>query len=212
MFCPASCAWLPPSVPPDAARPGAARGAERGDMDELTLPGFDDEVPGQDSHGEALRDLFEKRSDVPWMVDYHTLRDEGWDWRKAAYIAWAAMPVDGRWPATQEALARQVLGLNSSRSIRGWRQKNPAIDERVASLLVESLMDARADVIDALKAVASTHAAAAHRDRKLFLEMTQLYKPEMALTLNKAGEDPRELSDEELRAIAARPRGEVDES
>lgn len=175
------------------------------------LPGFEDVEGEMDSHAEAMRGLFEARSDVPWLADYWTLRDEGWDWRKAAYIAWAATPVDGRWPATQEALAREVLGLNSSRAIRGWRQGNPAIDERVASLLVESLMDARADVIRALKAVAGTPAASAHRDRKMFLEMTQLYTPEMRLRMTDAGSDVRELSDAELEAMARKPNRDEDD-
>ncbi len=174
------------------------------------LPGFEavEGMESQDQHAEAMRGLFEARLDVPWLADYWTLREEGWDWRKAAYIAWAATPVDGRWPATQEGLAHEVLGLTNSRTIRNWRQGNPAIDERVASLLVESLMDARADVIAALKMVASFPQASAHRDRKLFLEMTQLYTPEMRLQMSRAGGDVRELSDEQLVALASTPEGE----
>lgn len=176
-------------------------------MEEPGLPGF--EVEGQeardDPRGEAVRRLFEARADVAWMEDYWRLRDDGWDWRQAVYIAWRAQPTDGRWPKTQGELATQVLGLTSDRAIRNWKAKNPAIEEAISSLLVNSLLSARADVLDALKGVAASHKAAAHRDRRMYLEMVGLYEPKSTVKLGPTSEDDLAgLSDEELRALAAR--------
>src|SRR3989304_9055123 len=61
-----------------------------------------------------------------WMEPLLYLLDHNWPWRQAVYIAWAASPRVERWPATQELLATQVLGLTSDRVIAEWRRKKPA--------------------------------------------------------------------------------------
>jgi hypothetical protein len=118
-----------------------------------------------------------------WWAEYLALRAEGWDWRKAAFIAWAASPVVGRWPETQDELAQQVLGLKSDRVISKWKADNPEMGARIEAMQVAPLMVHRRDVIEALIAVASQHSPTAHQDRKLFLEMTGDYKQ----TVNLAG-------------------------
>lgn len=146
------------------------------------------------------------KSDEPfcsWWDEYQQLRAEGWTWRVAAYIAWAASPADRRWPARLSDLATQVLGLHNDRTIRKWRERRPKIDERVATLQVEPLLRHRRDVIEALVAVAKTPDPDAHRDRRMFLEMTGDYNPK-GLQVSASAEasvvqyDLGELTDEEL--------------
>lgn len=116
------------------------------------------------------------KAGAAWLGEWRELRAEGWDWRKAAYIAWKASPHIGRWPETQEDLAVKILGLRSDRVIRTWIAREPGIEERIARLQIEPLMRHRRDVIDALVATAAMPDPKAHQDRKLFLEMTGDYK------------------------------------
>lgn len=125
----------------------------------------------------------EAEQQAGWLDDYTQLRREGWSWREAVYIAWASSPAIGRWPVTQEALAVQVMGMRSDRAIRKWREKRPEIDERVSRMQAEPLLRHRRDVIQALTAVAVRPEPEAHRDRKLFLEMTGDYKRTGEMTL-----------------------------
>ncbi len=66
-----------------------------------------------------------------WLHDYFMLKDKGWPFRQAAYIAWASTPSDARNPKTQQELAA-MLGLRSDRAISTWRKNNPAILETIA--------------------------------------------------------------------------------
>ena len=99
---------------------------------------------------ETARQAFEGRTDMKWLEEYSRLRDGGWDWRVAAYIAWASSPKVDRDPKTQDELARRHLGLTSDRAIATWRKKNPAIDEMVAILQSAGTWEFRADQFDAL--------------------------------------------------------------
>lgn len=130
-----------------------------------------------------------------WLPDYDALRAEGWKWRQAAFIAWAASPTTNRWPANQVELAKCVLGLRSDRTIRKWREKDPRIDERIGKLQVEPLFAHRRDVIDALIAVAKDHDPKAHPDRRMFLEMTGDYKPKGQIALTNPDGGPVQLED-----------------
>ena len=95
----------------------------------------------------ARQQLELTEGEVPaWMEEYLQLREAGWPWRVAAYIAWAASPRKNRYPKTQQLLATEVLGLNSDRVIGTWRSKNPAIDECVALLQAAPLLQHRRDV------------------------------------------------------------------
>lgn len=136
-------------------------------------------TPGQ-AESRAAFELLRRNERVlgaTWWDDYHELRNEGWDWRKAVYIAWAASPVIGRWPATQGELATVCLGMTSDRVIRKWKANEPGIEERIVLMQAEPLMAHRRDVIDALVEVARQADPKSHQDRKLFLEMTGDYTP-----------------------------------
>jgi len=155
---------------------------------------------------ETARQTLEGRVDLKWLDEYSKLRDGGWNWRVAAYIAWASAPRSSRSPKTQDELARKHLGLTSDRQIATWRKKNPAIDEMIALLQASPLWDYRAEVFQALTANAVKPDYKTHNDRKLFLELTGDYIPtaKLAAMLSKGNltkEDLSEFSDEELAAM-----------
>jgi len=156
---------------------------------------------------ETARQTLEKLGDLKWIEEYNRLRDGGWPWRVAAYIAWASSPRNSRNPKTQDELAYKHLGLTSDRAIATWRKKNPAIDEMVALLQTSQLWDHRSDVISALTENATKPDYKTHNDRKLFLEMTGDYIPaaKLAAMITKNGftkNDLADMSDEELLAMA----------
>jgi len=185
----------------------AGRGEEEADN---TTPAFpaSEETPGQAESRTAHQIFRERREECPWWAEFIALRREGWTWRVAAYIAWASSPVRDRWPASQETLAVEVLGLKSDRVIRNWKKKFEGIDERIAELQVAPLMKHRRDVIDALITVASTPEAGAHQDRKLFLQMTGDAPEPARLGVDVRGalgvDDLAELDDDELDERIAR--------
>lgn len=149
-----------------------------------------EQTPGQ-SQSRAAFDVFEKQHDkAGWWSDYAHLRNEGYTWRIAAYIAWAASPLQRRWPATIKELATEVLGLRSDKVIYKWRKMNSKIDERVISFRSEALLRFRQDVIQALVDVAAASIPEGHQDRKLFFEMTGDYKPRQAVEMSGAGGGP----------------------
>jgi hypothetical protein len=159
---------------------------------------------------ETARSALDGR-DVPWKSEYLKLREGGWHWRVAAYIAWASSPRTERTPSSQAELAKTYLGLTSDRVISTWRKKNPVIDEMVSVLQSAPLWDHRADVFDALVQNAAKADYKTHNDRKLFLEMTGDYTPsaKLAAMITKNGISTNELSDmtdDELLAMAKRLR------
>jgi len=167
-----------------------------------------EETPGQAESRTAHQIFWERRAECPWWDEYIILRRGGWTWRVAAYIAWASSPIKGRWPASQEKLAVDILGMKSDRAIRNWRRKFPTIDEEIATLQIAPLMKHRRDVIDALIAVASTPEAGAHQDRKLFLQMTGDAPEPARIGVDVRGalgvDDLAELDDDELDERIAR--------
>lgn len=162
---------------------------------------------------EAARTALEGRVGLKWMEEYSRLRDGGWPWRVAAYIAWASSPRANRNPRTQDELATQHLGLTSDRAIATWRKKNPAIDEMVAVLQASPLWDSRADVFEALIANAVEADYKTHNDRKLFLELTGDYIPTAKLNamLAKGNLTKADLKDYSDAELAAMYRGLVEE-
>lgn len=139
----------------------------------------------------------------PWAEEYLLLREAGFSWRIASYIAWASSPKKGRWPSTQMELASKVLGLTSDRVIGNWRKKNEIIDALIAKLQAAPLMEHRRDVFEALIAVASKPDHRSNPDRRLYLEMTGDYVPHAKIDVNRRGvEDETDLSDAELERIA----------
>jgi hypothetical protein len=115
--------------------------------------------------------------DVTWKGEYEKLLEGGWNWRVAAYIAWASSPKASRTPKTQDELAKQHLGLTSDRAINTWRKRNPAIDEMVAVLQAAPLWEHRSEIYAALISVATSPEYKGHNDRKLALELLGDYVP-----------------------------------
>lgn len=113
-----------------------------------------------------------------WYQEYVEL-SQRFAWRLAAYIAWAASPVKGRAPATQQELAR-ALGLKTDRTIRQWKEKDPTIDQEIAELQAAPLWRHRRDLYDALVKAATEGDVPA---LKLALEMTGDYVPRMKQTV-----------------------------
>jgi len=156
---------------------------------------------------EAARQALEGNSGLEWMDEYAKLRDGGWPWRVAAYIAWASSP-HPRTPKTQDELAQFHLGLTSDRQISNWRKKNPAIDEMVVVLQASPLWESRAKDFEVL----NEGAEKAGKDYKFFkhlelkMLMRQDYVPASKLaalltkgTLNRSDLD--EMSDADLAAM-----------
>jgi hypothetical protein len=144
--------------------------------DESLFPASE-KIPGQAESRKAYSAISEQLREFVWWQDYLLLRDRGWDWRKAVYIAWASSPTIERQPATQEGLAQQVLGLASDRIIRKWRENEPAIDNTVVEFQAAPLLRHRRDIFEALIKSASDPDPKSHADRKLALEMMGDYKP-----------------------------------
>lgn len=159
------------------------------------------DTPGQAQSRSAYAALPEVAATAPWWEDYLALRQETdargkarWDWRKAVYIAWASLPDSRRWPPTQKELATAVLGLADDRTIRKWRAKDPGLDDRVAGLTSAVLFKHRANVFDALISVAASPEPNAHKDRKLFLELTGDYQPRQAIALTGQNDGPIQVT------------------
>lgn len=156
---------------------------------------------------ETARKALELRgieNEPAWMEMYRKLREAGWPWRVACYIAWASSPKSGRWPKTQEELATQALGLTSDRQIGTWRSKNPAINETITLLQAAPLFEHRSDIYAALINSASRPDYKSHQDRKLALELLGDYIPRLRVDQRDVSnlKDMDELPDEELEKIA----------
>lgn len=139
-----------------------------------------------------------------WLGFYFKLRDIGFGWRVATYIAWAASPKVLRWPETQADLAEKVLGLSSPRQISEWRKKDPRIDDAITMLQAAPLHEHRADIYKALVTVATNPDYKGHSDRKLALEMLGDYTPRSRMDIGKAadGDGVKSKTDAELRKHA----------
>jgi hypothetical protein len=139
---------------------------------------------------------------VTWTDEYVMLREAGWPWEAAIYVAWAASPKKERWPRTLAELATECLGLTGPRRIFEWRKKNPAIDETVAMLQAAPLLQHRRDIYEALIESATQQDYKGFNDRKLALELLGDYVPQSKLRLMRTEPtSEEEMSDEELRAL-----------
>jgi hypothetical protein len=143
-----------------------------------------------------------------WFGDYLRLRQQGWPWRVACYMAWASSPKRRRWPKTLEKLCTEVLGLTGPRQIFKWRRKYPSIDTVVAMMQAASLWEHRRDVFDVLTKMAMDDDYKAHNDRKMYLEMTGDYVPRSQMQVGLTAKDLSELSDAELDAMMGEEEAE----
>jgi hypothetical protein len=172
--------------------------------------------PQTEEHGLGGKD------GVPtWADCYHRLINAGFPWRMAAFVAWASMPKSLRWPDTQEKLATEVLGLTSDRQIATWRKKNPAIDQMIADLQADELLEARADVFAAVKDVASRHDYKSGPYARMYLEMTNDLPSRLSVTMQDSAAhsllkmtdaDLLNLSGEKAKEMLARLRAEQEEA
>lgn len=140
----------------------------------------------------------------PYMEQYHRLLNAGVPWRVAAFVAWSTIPKMQRVPPTQEEFARQVLGLTSDRRIAEWRKTYP-IDQMIADLQGEALMQWRPGVFEAIGTVASTADYKSAPVMRLFAELTRdLPDAKLNVQLNKpptAIDELRHLPQAELDAM-----------
>lgn len=182
-----------------------------------TLPGMpDDAAPNAydeaQLRAEEARRIFEAlNAGEEWMQDYFDLVAEGWSWRQALYIIWAAQPKP-RTPATQAELATEYLGLSSDRAIRVWRKNNPALDLRIRQMTISALSKHTADILEALRKSAQNDSYRHHQDRKMALEILGIYQQRSGLDVSvREPEDLARASDDELAALAQIPTDDIDE-
>ncbi|PKN91090.1 MAG: hypothetical protein CVU44_20965 [Chloroflexi bacterium HGW-Chloroflexi-6] len=175
----------------------------------------DDERIRSEAARSALDSLFGKVGAPRWLDEYLELTRGGWPWRVAAYIAWASTPRVSREPKTQDLLAREYLGLNSDRVISTWRKRNPAIEEMIRQMQASPLFKHRAEIFNALVAVAVKPEYKSHNDRKLAFELMGDYVPAskafLAMTGKIKGKDLSKLSIDELMELAASMEDENNE-
>lgn len=160
-------------------------------------------TPGQaesrSAYARVVAELVERA--CPWLDDYQQLRAEGWDWRKAAYIAWAASPIKDRWPTTQAKLAVDVLGLTGDRTIQKWRENDPAIDKRIEEFRTGLFSKHLTDIIQASIDVAKTATPQATAERKMIFEITGIYKSKSAVAVTGEDGGPVEI---DIEAVGAK--------
>lgn len=184
-------------------------------MDEViveaqALPGMEAAMERADEAGQraaAYRVFASEEMDYPWLDVYHELREQGWTWRQAIYIAWLAMPSQYRIPKTQEKLATEILGLASDRRLREWKRQNPAIEELSIGLYRNRFLAAASGVLEALiQSAQKPDGRNSGSDRRTYIAMVG---GEDQFTQREAlPEDLQAMSTEELqrrvRALKAR--------
>lgn len=148
-------------------------------MNEATAFKAPDSAPGQPESRTAFSRLKNdaKAKEQSWWTEFEELLDQGWDWRRAAFIAWLASPIKDRWPEHQEELAVEVLGLRHDTVLWRWRRDNPQIDRTVAKLQAAPLLRHRRDIYEALVTSATDPDPRSHPDRRMALEMLGDYTP-----------------------------------
>lgn len=172
-------------------------GPEKGQGEEEGVFPASAGTPGQLVSRATYARFIESRENFPWWEVYLELRARGWDWRKAVYIAWMAVPTSKRFPKTLQALAVEVLGLRSDSTIRQWRRKEREKKEKEnkeeailkAIEMAQTMLagDALSDVMEAWVEVAKTPHPAAHPDRKMYLEWKGVYQPKQGVEMSGPG-------------------------
>lgn len=179
--------------------------------DEGTIFPASERVQGQQTSRRAYHDFLERMREFPWWQEFREMLDQGWDWRKAVYIAWAASPARDRHPATQGELATEVLGLKNDRTIRKWKEGNPDIEEMIAAMQAAPLLRHRRDIYEALAKSASDPDPKSHADRKLSLEMMGDYRSRGQTDVSLSGAVVG-VSLEEWQALAHQRRAAAEET
>ncbi len=145
------------------------------------LPGQPESRAGHAHLFAKISELIARKEEPQWWRDYLVLRSEGWDWRKAVYIAWMSSPMQvgdkKRWPATQEELAQEVLGLKSDRVISKWKRDFPEMQLRIEKLAAAPYLRYARDLVNVNIQMALTPDPGTFQDRKVALEIAGIYKP-----------------------------------
>jgi hypothetical protein len=177
-------------------------------FDEAAEDAAERAIPPEEARliSETARGAFQRKGEsgeVPaWFGDYLQLREMGWPWRVATYIAWAASVKTNRWPKTLNELATDVLGLRSPRAVHTWREKYPTIGATISIMQAMPLMEYRRDLFEAtIRAGLGDYKG--NRDRRLALEMTQDYIPHLKIEERQLGKitDLSGVSREDLEKI-----------
>lgn len=137
-----------------------------------------------------------------WYGEFAELETR-FNWRVAAYIAWASSPRKARRPAKQIDLAA-LLGLKTDRTIRKWIEEEPAILGEIKRLQASPLLAHRRDIYEAL-VQAALDTERGHQDRKLALELLGDYRAKApdALPVGEFTADEAAQAERELRAFQA---------
>lgn len=131
----------------------------------------------------ALKEKLNEGEMPSWAEKYHELLNSNIPWKIAAFIAWSVVIKTHRWPATQEELAREVLGLTSDRRITEWRRKYPYIDQMIADLQVQEYFVYIPGSIKASGEVASIADYKSTAERRLLWEATGLIEKNTKVTV-----------------------------
>ena len=176
------------------------------------IPGIDPKQIDDQTHAEAQRVFEFALGDFPGGDRYKALIRQGWEWRKAAYIAWASLPRGERFPKTLDTDKdgnpgfSQIIGLSDASAIRDWRSKNKAIDAMVSRFSMQGLMEHIADVDKALVESASDSSYKNKPDRDLFYLRTGVIVPRAKVGISiedeSVGDALETMTDEQLIALA----------
>jgi hypothetical protein len=133
----------------------------------------------------ALKDRLEGEDVPSWAEKYQDFINSNIPWKIAAYIAWSIMVKGRRWPATQDELAREVLGLNSDRRITEWRRKYPYIDQMIASCQTAEMLVYIPGAIEASGKVAARDDYKSTPERRLLYEAVGIIDKDRKLTVEQ---------------------------
>lgn len=133
------------------------------------------------------------------------LVEQGWHWKKAAFMAWRAAPRDSRQPARQDDLAR-MLGYQGDKIFRVWLNKPEQgplmlrIIEQSPKLIFQSHL---ADV-DWVTIQQAKNPESGTSQRELFYKRYRELVGETPAAGGQAGDELDGLSDDELGRELAR--------
>lgn len=136
---------------------------------------------------------------------FSRLVEQGWHWKKAAFMAWRAAPRDSRQPSTQGELA-EMLGYKGDKIFRVWLNKPEQgplmlrIIEQSPKLIFQTHL---ADV-DWVTIQQAKNPESATSQRELFYKRYRELVGETPAAGSQAGDDLDGLSDDELGRELAR--------
>ncbi|NSW52197.1 MAG: hypothetical protein HPY85_06810 [Anaerolineae bacterium] len=189
-------------------------------MQEQLLPLDEIEGEGLDYHevrqiSEAAMQALEKRlsdsaqNDATFSRIYWILRDNGYSWRKCAWVAWESLPPMLREPKTKEQFAIDVLGLTSARVLYTWETKHPELKTVIERMRVNPLLSALPEIWNAFLKVATTADYKSIPAYRMAFEMAGLLRDETVIRHVHDGDlDLKEMTYEEILQLEERLRSQ----